>query len=166
MTETTESLDTSTGTAGNTDAAAPAKGRTRKGEGLSGMVLTDLKALAGTLGIKGTSGMRKGDLVAAIAARQSGAGASSTATSPVKQTATRATNGRAARTAEPDTASTTTNGHTGDPVLPLGDLAPSTTPAQDSRPEPDRQPASSGEQGGTDTAASGARTARRQPRRR
>ena len=89
MTETTESLDTSTGTAGHTDAAAPAKGRTRKGEGLSGMVLTDLKALAGTLGIKGTSGMRKGDLVAAIAARQSGAGASSTASSPVKETATR-----------------------------------------------------------------------------
>ena len=36
------------------------------------MVLADLKALAGQLGIKGTSGMRKGDLVAAISARQSG----------------------------------------------------------------------------------------------
>ncbi len=59
MTETTESLDTS----------GPAKsGRARKGEGLSSMVLPDLKALAGQLGIRGTSGMRKGDLVAAIAA--------------------------------------------------------------------------------------------------
>jgi transcription termination factor Rho len=36
------------------------------------MVLTDLKALAGRLGIRGTSGMRKGDLVAAIAAHQAG----------------------------------------------------------------------------------------------
>ena len=40
--------------------------------GLSGMVLPELKALAGRLGIKGTSGMRKGDLVAAIAAHQAG----------------------------------------------------------------------------------------------
>ena len=51
VTETTESFDTS----------GPAKsGRTRKGEGLSSMVLPDLKALAGQLGIRGTSGMRKG----------------------------------------------------------------------------------------------------------
>ncbi|GAA1481864.1 hypothetical protein GCM10009624_23040 [Gordonia sinesedis] len=44
--------------------------------GLSGMVLTELRSLAGELGIKGTSGMRKGDLIAAIKERQSG-GASS-----------------------------------------------------------------------------------------
>ena len=43
------------------------------------MVLADLKGLAGQLGIKGTSGMRKGDLVAAIAARQNGAGAATPA---------------------------------------------------------------------------------------
>ena len=40
--------------------------------GLSGMVLTELRSLAGELGIKGTSGMRKGDLIAAIKERQSG----------------------------------------------------------------------------------------------
>ena len=67
MTETTESLDIPA--TDNSDAPAAPKGRARKGEGLSGMVLTDLKALAGQLGIRGTSAMRKGDLVAAIAAR-------------------------------------------------------------------------------------------------
>ncbi|ORI14493.1 transcription termination factor Rho [Rhodococcus sp. 1168] len=39
------------------------------------MVLTELRSLAGELGIKSVSGMRKGDLIAAISARQSGSGA-------------------------------------------------------------------------------------------
>ena len=60
MTETTE-LPTTT----------PTRAR-RGGDGLSGMVLADLKALAGQLGIKGTSGLRKGDLISAISARQAG----------------------------------------------------------------------------------------------
>ena len=42
----------------------------RKGGGLSSMLLPELKALAGQLGISGASGMRKADLVAAISARQ------------------------------------------------------------------------------------------------
>jgi len=45
----------------------------RKGGGLSSMLLPELKALAGQLGISGASGMRKADLVAAISARQVGA---------------------------------------------------------------------------------------------
>ncbi|WP_247595988.1 MULTISPECIES: transcription termination factor Rho [unclassified Rhodococcus (in: high G+C Gram-positive bacteria)] len=49
--------------------------KTRRGAGLSGMVLTELRSLAGELGIKSVSGMRKGDLIAAISARQSGSGA-------------------------------------------------------------------------------------------
>ena len=104
MTETTESLDTS----------GPVKsGRARKGEGLSSMVLPDLKALAGQLGIRGTSGMRKGDLVAAIVAKQ-GAGA----TSPTKEP--RRSNGGANGSSTQPSA----NGHSGgDPVLPLGDLS-------------------------------------------
>ena len=61
VSETTELLDTP---------ATETRPRKASG-GLSGMVLVDLKALAGQLGIKGTSGMRKGDLVAAITARQS-----------------------------------------------------------------------------------------------
>ena len=106
MTETTESLDNS--------ATAPAtKGRARKGEGLSGMVLTDLKALAGQLGIRGTSGMRKGDLVAAIAARQNGAGA-----------AEGGATGGAARSTGRRQSADATNGHaSSDPTLPLGDTA-------------------------------------------
>ena len=60
MSETTEQPVSSTTAA-----------RARRGEGLSGMVLADLKVLAGQLGIKGTSGLRKGDLVSAIASHQS-----------------------------------------------------------------------------------------------
>ena len=50
-------------------AEAPARGGRSRGTGLNAMVLTELRQLAGELGIRGTSGMRKGDLVAAIAAR-------------------------------------------------------------------------------------------------
>ena len=47
----------------------------RRRAGLSGMVLTELRSLAGELGIKSISGMRKGDLIAAITERQSDFGA-------------------------------------------------------------------------------------------
>lgn len=47
----------------------------RRGNGLSGMLLPELQRLAAELGISGTGRMRKGDLVAAISARQVGAGA-------------------------------------------------------------------------------------------
>ncbi len=52
----------------NDDAGTPA----RKRGGLTGMVLAELRQLAGELKIPDTSGMRKGDLIAAIKARQSG----------------------------------------------------------------------------------------------
>ncbi|MEP6798376.1 MAG: Rho termination factor N-terminal domain-containing protein, partial [Lapillicoccus sp.] len=59
-----------------TDLAAPAEtsGKAvRSGRsGLSAMNVADLKGLAGQLGIRGTTKMRKDDLVAAIAAHQSG----------------------------------------------------------------------------------------------
>jgi transcription termination factor Rho len=42
----------------------------RKAAGLSGMVLPELRELAGQLGITGITGMRKGDLIAAIKERQ------------------------------------------------------------------------------------------------
>ena len=71
MTETTEQPVSTTTAA-----------RARRGEGLSGMVLTDLKALAGQLGIKGTSGLRKGDLVLAISSHQSSAAAAATRPAP------------------------------------------------------------------------------------
>ncbi|MDE1667992.1 transcription termination factor Rho [Nocardia gipuzkoensis] len=50
--------------------------------GLTGMLLPQLRALAGELGIRGTSGMRKGDLIAAIKENQ--AGKSAKAEKPAK----------------------------------------------------------------------------------
>ncbi|MBB3085947.1 transcription termination factor Rho [Geodermatophilus sabuli] len=59
-----------------TDEASAASGTTgrtrRRGSGLSGMLLPELQRLAAELGISGTGRMRKGDLVAAISARQVG----------------------------------------------------------------------------------------------
>ncbi|WLP91430.1 transcription termination factor Rho [Gordonia sp. NB41Y] len=94
------------------------KTRTRAARtGLSGMVLSELRALAGELGIKGTSGMRKGDLIAAIKERQ--AAASPKAAAPEQMTLadevpaprTRRTTKKAdaakAETAEPEGAAAT-----------------------------------------------------------
>nr|WP_309232897.1 transcription termination factor Rho [Blastococcus sp. TML/C7B] len=54
-------------------AAPEAAGRARRrGTGLAGMLLPELQRLAAELGIPGTGRMRKGDLVAAISARQVG----------------------------------------------------------------------------------------------
>ncbi|MGH3381618.1 MAG: transcription termination factor Rho, partial [Actinoallomurus sp.] len=49
---------------------APAPRRRRTGTGLSAMVLPELKALAGSLGISGTGAMRKSQLIAAIQEKQ------------------------------------------------------------------------------------------------
>ena len=48
----------------------------RRGDALSGMLLPELRQLAQQLGISGSSGMRKGDLIGAISDRQKSAGAS------------------------------------------------------------------------------------------
>ena len=75
---------------GAQDATAPgeapaASGTTassrRRGNGLAGMLLPELQRLAGELGIAGTGRMRKGDLVAAISARQVGGSADAPTTS-------------------------------------------------------------------------------------
>jgi len=129
VTETTESLEAPTVEAG-ADAPRTGRGRARKGEGLSGMVLTDLKALASQLGIRGTSGMRKGDLVAAITAKQ-GEGAPSKAA--------------------PTSNAPATNGHRREPELPLGELAsapgvdaPAAEPASAPPPEAAAENATTG----------------------
>jgi transcription termination factor Rho len=62
---------------------------TRKRAGLSGMVLPELRALASELGLRGTAGMRKSDLIAAIKERQAGS-------APARA------NGRASRSAGSD----------------------------------------------------------------
>jgi len=57
-----------------TDGAGSGNGSSgrRRSTGLAGMLLPELKALAGDLGISGTGQMRKSDLIAAIQAKQSG----------------------------------------------------------------------------------------------
>ncbi|MEU4195648.1 transcription termination factor Rho [Kribbella sp. NPDC026611] len=63
----TETVEASSGD------AAPTTARRRKaGGGLEGMLLPELKQLAGTLGIKGTGALRKGQLIEAIKAAQTG----------------------------------------------------------------------------------------------
>src|SRR5690349_11627961 len=56
--------------------AAPAADSAPTGS-LSTMVLPELRALANRVGVKGTSGMRKGDLIAAIKEHQNGGSGSS-----------------------------------------------------------------------------------------
>ncbi|MEV4003830.1 Rho termination factor N-terminal domain-containing protein, partial [Actinomadura sp. NPDC049753] len=76
MSESSELLTdaTSTETAAAPAGAEPAAPRRRRGTGLSAMVLPELKALASSLGITGTTGMRKSQLIAAIQEKQGGQG--------------------------------------------------------------------------------------------
>src|SRR4051812_6222907 len=72
----------------------------RRGSGLSGMLLPELKQMAGGLGIKGAGGMRKSQLVDAIKAAQSGgqSGGASGASQPTSQPS-----GRTDRAEKPET---------------------------------------------------------------
>jgi transcription termination factor Rho len=57
------------------DISAPSAASADGGDGsLATMVLPELRALAARVGVKGTSGMRKGELIAAIRERQRGTG--------------------------------------------------------------------------------------------
>ena len=76
MTETDVlSTDTASGSEapGGNDAPTSGSGGTerRRRGGVSGMVLAELRELAGTLGVD-TAGMRRGDLISEIKKRQSG----------------------------------------------------------------------------------------------
>lgn len=79
MSETTDLVATGAQDAAGSTEAPAASGTTgsarRRGNGLSGMLLPELQRLAAELGISGTGRMRKGDLVAAISARQVGGSA-------------------------------------------------------------------------------------------
>ncbi|MGW6378324.1 transcription termination factor Rho [Rhodococcus sp. NPDC055112] len=115
---------------GDAVAASTKRAEARRGAGLSGMVLAELRGLATELGIKGTSGLRKGDLIAAIKERQGGSTATKTApkTAPVEAAASEVATAPQ-RVAE---------------VAPAAESAPATTE------RPAAQPAESaeGEQGG------------------
>ena len=67
-----------------TDLVSTAAPRKR---GLTGMVLAELRQLAGELNIPDTSGMRKGDLIAAIKERQAGAPVATAAQLPLPDAA-------------------------------------------------------------------------------
>ncbi|WP_067453130.1 transcription termination factor Rho [Actinomadura macra] len=77
MSESSELLTDASSTAPAADdapagAEPAAPRRRRQGTGLSAMVLPELKALASSLGITGTTGMRKSQLIAAIQEKQGG----------------------------------------------------------------------------------------------
>ena len=76
MSESTDLVGTGAQDATGSSEAPAASGTTgrsrRRGSGLTGMLLPELQQLAAELGISGTARMRKGDLVAAISARQVG----------------------------------------------------------------------------------------------
>jgi transcription termination factor Rho len=76
-------------------------GRKRKGSGLDAMLLPELKQLAGSLGIRGTGTMRKGQLIAAIQAAQSGSPSSSAAGAAVNGAFTGDSSGGGGRTVIP-----------------------------------------------------------------
>jgi len=70
----TQTTDTAASAATAPDSAAASTGSPSRAKqaGLDKMLMSDLKNLAGTLGIKGTAGLRKSALVDAIASAQSG----------------------------------------------------------------------------------------------
>ncbi|TJZ75713.1 transcription termination factor Rho [Rhodococcus oryzae] len=115
---------------GDAVAASTKRAEARRGAGLSGMVLAELRGLATELGIKGTSGLRKGDLIAAIKERQGGGGATKTApkVAPVEAAASEAATAPQ-RVAE---------------VAPAAESAPATT----ERPAAQAAESAEGEQGG------------------
>jgi transcription termination factor Rho len=107
-------------------------GRKRRGSGLDGMVLPELKQLAGTLGLKGTGAMRKSQLIDAIQAAQTSSSGSRPSSPPPVRTdevaAALDTLQRQPRPAE------------GQPTLPATDGAPA-----EPRSERDERPADQGD---------------------
>ncbi len=93
MSDTTELLNITSDASASQAAGTRSR---RAGAGLSSMVLPDLKAMATSMGIKGISAMRKGDLVSAIAAKQGGSGNSAAGSASTA-------NGAAGRRAAPGT---------------------------------------------------------------
>jgi transcription termination factor Rho len=115
--------DATTTGAGN----GTAKAR-RRPAGMSGMVLSELQELASSLGISGTGRMRKGQLIEAITAAQSGGAAAAAPVSeaPPARTAPRTQPEERAEVAAPSAAATETPSEApaSAPAAPAAEAAP------------------------------------------
>ncbi|MBF6204784.1 transcription termination factor Rho [Streptomyces gardneri] len=110
--------------------------------GLTGMLLPQLRALAGELGIRGTSGMRKGDLIAAIKENQAGKAAK--AEKPAKSEAKSAATAKAdapAKTAAPAAPAPAKAEQATLDVTPAASVAPTEAPAPAKTAPADSAPA-------------------------
>ncbi|WP_208091989.1 transcription termination factor Rho [Candidatus Blastococcus massiliensis] len=120
-------------------ASEPAGRARRRGTGLSGMLLPELQRLAAELGIAGTGRMRKGDLVAAISARQVGGG-SEAAAAPSAEDGRTENRGDAADSSRGVAATAApleapiSGGANGGPLTGTGETAPARTRRGASRP--------------------------------
>jgi transcription termination factor Rho len=103
----TETTSTTTPAATEAPDSSATGGAKRRAGGLSGMLLPELKQMAGGLGIKGVGGMRKSQLIDAIKAAQSGgqsgseSGANGSAASAPAASAPAGVEARPERTDEP-----------------------------------------------------------------
>ncbi|MFC3244115.1 transcription termination factor Rho [Gordonia humi] len=97
------------------------------------MLLPELRSLAGELGIKGTSGMRKGDLIDVIRAHQQGGGPKSAPTKAAKAPSAKAAESRT-RGADASAQQTTT------PEAKTPDVKAAETTAAEAAAEPKREP--------------------------
>ncbi|WP_310271142.1 transcription termination factor Rho [Haloactinomyces albus] len=134
-------------------------GTPRRRGGLSGMVLAELRQLAGELGID-TSGLRKGDLIAAIKERQGGAGSSSTGR---KQSAQDGGNRSQAAAKSPVKSPAKDTGETAQEV-PAAETAQE-APAAKTKPEPKSRETESQPGEGAGTSTNGSAPSRGGPRR-
>ncbi|MGQ4619937.1 transcription termination factor Rho [Nocardia sp. R7R-8] len=118
--------------------------------GLTGMLLPQLRALAGELGIRGTSGMRKGDLIAAIKENQAAGKAAAKVEKPAKSEAKSAATAKAdapakagnpAKTAAPAQQAPAKAEQATLDVTPAAPAAPSEAPAPAKTAAADSAPA-------------------------
>ncbi|MBF6467898.1 transcription termination factor Rho [Nocardia beijingensis] len=137
--------------------------------GLTGMLLPQLRALAGELGIRGTSGMRKGDLIAAIKENQA-AGKAAKVEKPAKSEAKSAVTAKADAPAKADTPAKTAAAAEPAPakaeqatldVTPAASAAPGEAPAPAKTAPADAAPESASAQTTETTEESGRESGQR-----
>ncbi|WP_173401456.1 Rho termination factor N-terminal domain-containing protein, partial [Arthrobacter sp. H14] len=149
MTETTD-----LSTAGVDKDTAPAEGN--KSNGLAGLKLAQLQALAGQLGITGGSRMRKGDLVTAISNHQRGGAVADREAKPAKS-------GAAANGTSESNGTADSNGSQGGSPAAAPQAAEDQTAAKADRDKSGKGP---DQQGGSESSDGGQRAPRTRNRNR